>query len=122
MSCVAAEHGDPVSVELLHRCGVLIGEVLATVVNCFNPARIIVGGSLTKAGDKLLAPIRETVYRRSLPLATRDLRIVPSALQDTAGVIGTAFMVIDELFAPNRLRQWIEFGSPIGLLEMGAIA
>ena len=97
----AAEHGDAASVQMLQRCGVLIGEVLATVVNCFNPSSIIVGGGLAHAGDRLLAPMREAVYRRSLPLATRHLRIVRSSLEDTAGVVGAAFMVIDELFSPK---------------------
>ena len=118
----AAEHGDPVSVEMLQRCGVLIGEVLATVVNCFNPSCIVVGGGLARAGDRILAPIRETVYRRSLPLATRHLRIERSSLEDTAGVVGAAFMVIDELFSPQHLKQWIDDGSPVGQPEMGATA
>ncbi|NJC86887.1 ROK family protein, partial [Planosporangium mesophilum] len=78
----AARHGDPVSVELLARSGRLIGTTLATVVNFYNPSLIVIGGQVANAGDVLLAAIRQVVYRRSLPLATRDLRIVHSALGD----------------------------------------
>jgi hypothetical protein len=62
----------------------------------------------------LLATIRESVYRRSLPLATRDLRIVRSPLGNRAGLIGGAFMVVDELFSRQRLGRWIHDGSPVG--------
>ncbi len=39
------------------------------------------------------------VYRRSLPLATRHLRIVHSELGDRAGTFGAAAMVADHLLA-----------------------
>ncbi len=41
----AAQHGDPVAMELLLRSGRLVGEVLATIVNFYNPALILVGGA-----------------------------------------------------------------------------
>ena len=47
--------------------------MLASVVNLFNPSLVVVGGGVAQSGDQLLAAIRETVYRRSLPLATREL-------------------------------------------------
>lgn len=50
----------------------------------------------------------------SLPLATRDLRIASSSLGARAGVVGAAFMVLDELFAPDRLSRWLDLGSPAG--------
>ncbi|MGH3431564.1 MAG: hypothetical protein ACRDQB_01875, partial [Thermocrispum sp.] len=64
------------------------------------------------------AAIRQAVYRRSLPLATRDLRIARSPLSDRAGVMGAAFMVIDELFSRERLGSWIDNGTPIGRSEV----
>ncbi len=70
----AAQRGDPVSVNLLMRSGRLVGEVLATIVSFYNPSLILVGGGVAAAGDMLLAAIRESVYRRSLPLATRELQ------------------------------------------------
>jgi glucokinase-like ROK family protein len=110
----AAATGDAASLELLTRAGHLIGTALATVVNSFNPTLILVGGGVAAAGDLLLAAIRETVYRRSLPLSTRDLRIAFSPLSDTAGLIGAAFMVLDHLFSRDYLGCWIDHGSPAG--------
>ncbi|MBK1788059.1 ROK family protein [Prauserella sp. ASG 168] len=114
----AAQSGDRVSVELLTRAGRLIGSLLATLVSFYNPALVIIGGGVADAGDLLLAAVRESVYRRSLPLATRELRIARSSLSDTAGVVGAAFMVIDELFAPERLAHWVVAGSPAGAPEL----
>jgi glucokinase-like ROK family protein len=116
----AASHGDPVSLELITHAGRLIGGVVAGSVNVFNPSLIVVGGGVASIGDVLLATIRESVYRRSLPLATRDLAVKRSSLDGVGGVTGAAMMVTDELFAPARLAQWIEAGTPRTLVSAAA--
>jgi glucokinase-like ROK family protein len=95
---LGANHGDATCVELLQRSARLIGHMLATVVNLLNPSLAVVGGGVSHAGNLFLATIRETVYRRSLPLATRALQIELSGLGEDAGIIGAAAMVADELF------------------------
>lgn len=114
----AAERGDGVAVELLSRAGRLVGETLSTLVNMFNPALVIIGGGVAESGDILLAAIREAVYRRSLPLATRELRIARSPLSNRAGLVGAAHMVTDELFSRARLGSWIDRRSPAGRPEL----
>ncbi|MGA3218280.1 MAG: ROK family protein [Acidimicrobiales bacterium] len=111
----AAQRGDPVALELLLRSGRLVGEVLATIVNFYNPALILVGGGVAAAGDALLASIRENVYRCSLPLATRDLQISFSPLGDQAGLRGAAAMVTDEVFAPPQIVRWLAQGNPAAM-------
>ena len=39
---------------------------------------IVIGGDIAEAHQQLLAGVREVAFQRSLPLATRDLRIVPA--------------------------------------------
>jgi glucokinase-like ROK family protein len=109
-----ATHGDPTCVELLTNAGRLVGHMLASVVNFFNPSLIVIGGGVAGACDQLLATIRETVYRRSLPLATRELVVKRSELGDRAGVVGAAAIVTDELFRATHLRQWLDVGTPNG--------
>ncbi len=82
-----------------------IGEVLAACVSMFNPSLIVVGGSLALAGEMLLAGVREAIYRRSLPLATQNLRIVVSQAGADAGVLGAAAMVVQHALAPAVLDQ-----------------
>lgn len=101
------------SVEALGRirqAGRDIGEVLASAVNLFNPSIIVVGGSLSQAGEHLIAGVREVVYQRSLPLATAHLRIAQSRTGESAGVVGAAVMVIDRVLAPVP-EQAITVGS-----------
>ena len=87
------------------------------MVNFHNPSLVVIGGGVSAAGDQLLASIRETVLRRSLPLATRDLEIRLGQSADATGLRGAAEMVISELFAPSTLMQWVGIGHPDSSLE-----
>jgi hypothetical protein len=46
---------------------------------------------------------------------------VTSPLADRAGLIGAAFTVLDELFAPEILATWIEAGHPGELPQLTAL-
>jgi glucokinase-like ROK family protein len=111
---LAASHGDTASIELITSAGREIGLAVATMVNLLNPSLIVLGGGVADAGDLLLATIRQAVYRRSLPLATRHLVIRQSSLGGRAGVIGAAAMVANELFAAPFLTRWLLAGNPVG--------
>lgn len=111
-----AAHGDPASIGLLQTCGQYVGLMLAAMVNFFNPSLIAVGGGVAEAGDLLLASLRQVVYGRSLPLATRTLDVRRSSLGDDGGVLGVATMVLDELFSHSLLPLWIG-RRPSALLE-----
>ena len=115
----AASFGDPVAVALLQLAGRRIGSMLASVVNFFNPSLVVIGGGVANSPDQFLAAIRETVYRRSLPLATRELLIQRSSLGGLAGVIGASSMVVDQVFARDSLAQWLESGDPTELAPAG---
>jgi glucokinase-like ROK family protein len=117
----AASHGDVASTQLISRAGHLIGEMLSSMVHILNPSLIVVGGGVAAAGDTLLAAIREAVYRRSLPLATRELEIRRSALGSRSGVVGVASMVIDELFSRECLASWFDVGSPNGRPDLALV-
>ncbi|MGY1663860.1 ROK family protein [Geodermatophilus sp. SYSU D00705] len=114
----AAQHGDALAVELLGRSGQLVGDTVATLVNFFNPSLVLLGGGVALAGDAILAGVRQAVYQRSLPLATRDLRISRSTLTPDPALPGAAHMVLDELFSRQRLGRWLPAGSPAGFPEL----
>ncbi len=86
----AAGLGDYEALQVVRRAGRLIGQVLATLVSVLNPSLIVIGGGVSQIGHSFLAEIRSTVYRRSLPLATRNLPIVLSELENDAGVVGAS--------------------------------
>ncbi len=96
--------GDGTAIQVIRQAGRDIGDVLATCVNLINPSVVVIGGSLAQAGEHLLAGIREVVYRRSLPLATEHLRIVPSVAGENAGVLGAAAMAIAHVLSPEAIE------------------
>lgn len=110
----AAQLGDLFCVELLGRCGRMVGEALAPLANLVNPALIVVGGVVAESGgDSLLAGIREAVYRQSHPMVSRDLQIIRSQMGASSGLVGAAQVLVEELFAPATLHGWIGLGSPV---------
>ena len=114
----AASFGDAVALDLLQTAGRRVGLMLASVVNFFNPSLVVIGGGVAQGGDALLASIREVVYGRGLPLATRDLLIQRSSLGSLAGVIGGSAMVVDQLFSRESLALWVEAGEPSGMPDV----
>jgi predicted NBD/HSP70 family sugar kinase len=102
--------GEPRAARMVREAGRSLGRVLAGSVNFFNPAVIIIGGDLGEAHEQLLAGVREVIFERSLPLATRDLRTEPSRLGDRAGVVGAAIMVIEHVLAPDVVDRALQSG------------
>ncbi|MFC4243162.1 ROK family protein [Gryllotalpicola reticulitermitis] len=100
----AGLRGDPVAVQGIRQAGRDLGEVLATVVNLLNPSVVIIGGSVARAGEHLLAGVREVVYGQSAPLATQHLSIVHAAAGSTGGVLGAAIMVIQRVLDEPEQR------------------
>jgi glucokinase-like ROK family protein len=91
----AASLGDYHALEIIRESGRLVGQALATLVSTLNPSLIVIGGGVANIGHSLLAEIRSTVYRRSLPLATRNLPIVLSELDEMAGVVGASVLAAE---------------------------
>jgi len=116
----AAHAGDPAAQALLIRAGQLVGGTLATLVSFYNPALVVLGGEVSRTGDHVIAAIRESIQRRSLPLATRSLRIEPATLDEATGLTGAVHLVVDELFAPQRLARWLPHNTPAGRPELAA--
>ena len=76
----------------------MVGDVLASLVNFYNPDMIVIGGGVSNLGNLLLSSIRQAVLNRSLPLATRNLDIVFSGICEDAGVIGAVNLAMDYMF------------------------
>ena len=102
----AAREGDRIAIEIIQSSGQLIGDVLAGLVNFFNPSLILVGGGVANIGNQLLASIRQAVLRRSTALATRNLVANYSAMGTEAGVTGAIHLALEHLFvAQNKVSK-----------------
>jgi len=95
-----AKGGDQTAIAALRQAGRDLGEVVATCVNLLNPSVVVIGGSVARAGEHLLAGVREIVYRQSTPLATQHLHIVQAGAGALGGVLGAATMITQHLLDP----------------------
>ncbi|HET6821961.1 MAG TPA: ROK family transcriptional regulator [Anaerolineales bacterium] len=95
----ACREGDQAALDIIRDSGQMIGDVLASLVNFFNPSHIFVGGGITNFGNHLLVAIRRAVLHRSLPLATTHLSIKFSRVGSNVGVMGAISLALDYLFA-----------------------
>ncbi|MEJ7629231.1 MAG: ROK family protein [Nocardioidaceae bacterium] len=94
--------GNADAARLTQQAGRRIGEVMATVVCVLNPEVVLIGGDLASA--PLLAGIRETLYRLSLPRATRHMTLQLGSLGEDAAVVGLTRLVVDREFSAEAVN------------------
>lgn len=94
--------GNAQAARLTQQAGRRIGEVMATVVCLLNPEVVLIGGDLASA--PLLAGIRETLYKLSLPRATRHLKLHLGAMGDDAATVGLTRLLVDHEFSPDAIN------------------
>ncbi|MBO3662001.1 ROK family transcriptional regulator [Microbacterium stercoris] len=87
--------GDLRAIQAVRQAGRDLGEVLAASISFLNPSVITIGGQMAAAGEHLLAGVREVVYQRAMPLATRNLQIATARTGDKAGLIGAGMLAIE---------------------------
>jgi glucokinase-like ROK family protein len=103
-----AARGDHTCVEIIRQSGRYIGHTLAGLVNFFNPSLIVIGGGVSRTGDVWLASIRQEIYRRSLPLGSRNLLIQRSQLRDRTGIVGAVAFAVQQLFSEAELSRLLQ--------------
>jgi predicted NBD/HSP70 family sugar kinase len=103
----AAARGDMKVLRALRQAGRDVGEVLSTCVNLLNPSVIVLAGSVASAGEQLLAGVREIVYERSTPLATKTLQILPTQMGADAAAIGASMLAIQHGLSPESIDAMV---------------
>jgi predicted NBD/HSP70 family sugar kinase len=91
-----AKGGDLGCARMIADAGAAIGRAAASLCNLFNPQRVIVGGSLSPAGDLLLDPLRNSIERFAIPSAAHDVKIVRGELGARTETLGALALVIAE--------------------------
>jgi predicted NBD/HSP70 family sugar kinase len=82
-----------------------LGEVVAQVTSTLNPQLIVLGGALGKADAVMLAGVREVIYHRVLPLATKNLHIQSARVTTAAASEGAAMLAIGSWLSSSRPTQ-----------------
>jgi glucokinase len=90
-----AHDGDAAARDVMTLMGQRLGLGVVTLVNIFNPEVVVVGGGAIAAGELLLAPAREVVERRALPINREAVRLASARFGAESGMLGAACMAFD---------------------------
>lgn len=97
----AAEAGDELAKAVWDETVAALASGVTSLVNVFEPDVMVLGGGVSRAGEQLLAPVRERVRGDAMGAAGRRVRIVQSALGDQVGVVGAAAIAHDGFLTSN---------------------
>lgn len=97
-----ADDAHPRATGLLREAGQRAGEVLATIINFFNPQVLALGGRLATA-ESFVAGVRQAIYTLCLPMSTDQLEISVSAAGPLAGARGVGWALLSDLLQPHRI-------------------
>lgn len=70
---------------------------LKACVMLLNPARIVIGGGISKAGEKLFGPLRAELRRQVTSWSRARLDVMPAALGDDSVLYGALLLARKEL-------------------------
>ena len=93
-----AAHGHPVGLAAMRRAGRAVGIAVASATHLCDLEVVAVGGGLAQAGSLLFDPLEEALRAHVGLDYARDVRVVPAALGQSAGLIGAAALI----FAADR--------------------
>ncbi len=71
-----------------------IGVAIAGLCNLINPERVIVGGLLSRTGEVLLHPMRESIRRHALHAVAETLDVRAAVLDERAELLGSLALAL----------------------------
>ncbi len=90
----AARAGSGIGVRVMKEMGRMLGIGIASLINIFNPERIVIGGGVKDAWPLFIDATREEIMKRAFEVPARRTEIVPSQLGDDAGMAGAAAVAL----------------------------
>jgi glucokinase len=97
----AAHNGDEFSLRVLDESARRLGLGLANAITLMNPDRVILGGGVTKSGQRWWQVVRDTARHNTLPEIR--VEIVPAAFSDDAplwGAVALAESILNKPITP----------------------
>ncbi|MFC6934914.1 ROK family protein [Actinomadura yumaensis] len=95
----AADWGDIVAREALHRVGTWLGIGVANLVNVFNPGLVVFGGTLRDVYLGSAAQVRSVLATNALAASREKVRLRTAALGDDTTLVGAAEFAFTEVLA-----------------------
>ena len=98
----AAARGDKLAWEALEVAAIALGRGIGNAANLVNPERFVLGGGVTKAGERFWEVIQRAARRTAMPEIR--LEIIPAALGDDSPLWGAVALAQDCLDGPAEAR------------------
>lgn len=98
----AADEGDPLAQQVMQDAGRALGAAVATMAMLTDVDLYVIGGSVAKAGNLLLAPAREAAPHYCFASVGSRIRILPTALHDDGPVLGCAWLARQYRLRPDQ--------------------
>jgi glucokinase-like ROK family protein len=89
-----ADDGDMRCRRAIADAGTEIGVAAAGLCNLINPERVIIGGLLSRAGELLLEPIRESIRRYAVLAAAERVEVVSAVFVERAELLGSLALAL----------------------------
>jgi glucokinase-like ROK family protein len=89
-----AADGDMRCRRAIADAGMEIGVAAAGLCNLINPERVIIGGLLSRAGELLLEPIRESIRRYAVLAAAERVEVVSAVFVERAELLGSLALAL----------------------------
>ena len=108
----AADAGDQEAIDIFSETGEVMGLGFATLINIFNPEKVILGGPLSTIGDYLLPAISTSVKKHTLSELYQQVEILISEFGPDASLIGAVALVVNDiLINPSRIAEEVNISS-----------
>jgi glucokinase len=93
-----AEKGDRIALEAINYTAEMLALGIINAITFSSPEAVFLFGGLVKAGELLLAPVRNYVDQNVMPIFRGRVKILPSGVSETnAAVLGAAALAWNEL-------------------------
>lgn len=86
----AAKAGDEAAKAVVAQYLEYVADGIVSILNIFQPEKILIGGGISKEGDYLLKPVRDFAYRYDYNRYMKKTEIEIATLFNDAGIIGAA--------------------------------
>lgn len=84
---------DPQMVSLVERIFRYFGIGVVSLINAFDPEKIVIGGGVSQVGDPLFSAVNAYVRQYALSPGGKETAVVPALLGQNAGFIGAAALI-----------------------------
>ncbi len=89
-----AAAGHQVGLAAMRRAGRALGIAIASATNLCDLEVVAIGGGLSQAGALLFDPLQEALAAHAMLDFAREVRVVPAALGQSAGLVGAAALIM----------------------------